>query len=124
MSTSADSKNEAYMIDIKYIAAIKWDEELADKLKNLRGKISRQALADKTKELNEQYPDKYLKITWQYIQQLETPKYEMKRRKSKGYSETIEVSLDVLTTLCYALGCDVMDLFMSKAYVALAGRLS
>jgi DNA polymerase III delta subunit len=89
------------MLDLKYIDRVKWDDDLAKRLKRLRNKTSRSTLASKTTELGH-------RVAPQYIQQLEQPSLFSHRLKSKN----LTVSLDVVQVLCEALGADLTDIFI------------
>lgn len=91
------------MIDIRYVAAIRWDEDLAKRLRSLRGKLSRRALAQKTQELGRG-------VSHQYIQQLEQPSIFTERLKS---TDSLTVSFDVVEVMCKALNADLAELFDS-----------
>lgn len=99
------------MIDVKYIATVRWNKELGEKLQALRGKMSRQVVSDETKKLATESPVIYVAVSWQYIQQLESPDYELGRRKGKGHSSNMEVSIEKLRTICFVINCDIGDLF-------------
>ncbi|NEP58455.1 MAG: hypothetical protein F6K31_15805 [Symploca sp. SIO2G7] len=90
------------MIHENHVAAIKWSDELGKRLETLRGEISLRQLEKRTEEIGD-------KVSFQYIQQLEQPVLFTKRTK-KGY---VSVSIDVLKTLCVALGTDIFDLLDS-----------
>lgn len=90
------------MLDLKYIDTVRWDKELGQRLQALRGNMSRRKLAEKSEELGN-------KVSHQYIQQLEQPEVFI-QRKNALY---LTVSIDIIKTLCTALGAEVYDLFDS-----------
>ncbi|WP_460204406.1 helix-turn-helix domain-containing protein [Scytonema sp. NUACC21] len=94
------------MINIEHIATLRWTDTQAQKLLSLRGKMSRRVLEQKTEELG-------LKVTHQYIQQLEQPHLFTKRLKS----DTLTVSVEVVNILCTALGTDIIDFFNSAKII-------
>lgn len=106
MPASANSKKQATMIDIEHIATLKWTQKQASKLLDLRGKMSRRELAEKTEELG-------TRIAHQYIQQLEQPHIFTKRLKS----ENLTVSREVVEVICKALEADITDFFNSAKIV-------
>ncbi len=87
------------MLDLDIIASVKWSPELGKKLKDMRGKVSRRALAA---ILQEQYQ---YKVSQQYIQLLEHPEGNEKAPSS--------VSFMLLRYLTEALGSDIYELFNS-----------
>ena len=105
MVTSVNSKKEIIMIDIEHIATFKWTQEQASKLSDLRGKMSRRELAQKTEELG-------TRIAHQYIQQLEQPHVFTKRIKR----DNLTVSIEVVQVLCRALKVDITDFFNSAKF--------
>lgn len=105
---SRDSSKELItMINIEYIDRVRWDSELGDRLKNLRGKTSRRKLADKTNELGRRVPQ-------QYIQQLEQPNFSINRLKSNH----LTVSLEVVQVLAQALDVELTEIFTKSAIVS------
>ena len=105
MVTSINSKKEIIMTDIEHIATFKWTQEQASKLSDLRGKMSRRELAQKTEELG-------TRIAHQYIQQLEQPHVFTKRIKR----DNLTVSIEVVQVLCKALKVDITDFFNSAKF--------
>ena len=105
--SSSNSKNLITMIDVEYIDRVRWDSELGDRLKNLRGKTSRRKLADRTTELGRRVPQ-------QYIQQLEQPNFSINRLKSNH----LTVSLEVIRVLADALDVELTDIFTKSAIIS------
>jgi len=95
------------MIDVEYIDKIKWDAELGDRLKHLRGNTSRRELADRTNALGR-------RVAHQYIQQLEQPNFSINRLKSNH----LTVSLDVVQVLAEALEVELTDVFTKSAKIS------
>lgn len=104
---SSDSgKNQIIMIDIGYIDKIKWDAELGERLKALRGKTSRRELSNRTKNFGR-------RVAHQYIQQLEQPEFSINRLKG----DHLTVSIDVIKVIAAALGVELIDIFTKSAKV-------
>ncbi|MEA5595690.1 hypothetical protein [Rivularia sp. UHCC 0363] len=87
------------MLDLNAIASVEWNQELGKKLKAIRGKVSRRALAAM---LQEKYQ---YKVSQQYIQLLEHPEGNEKAPST--------VSFKLLRYLTEALGSDIYELFNS-----------
>ena len=94
------------MIDSRYVATIKWDLSLGERLQALRGATSRRQLSERTRTLGRL-------VTHQYIQQLEQPEHQLKRIKASY----LTVSLEVVETICAALEIEVTDLFDSAKII-------
>jgi hypothetical protein len=105
--SSSNSKKFITMIDVEYIDKVRWDSELGNRLKVLRGKTSRRKLADKTTELGRRVPQ-------QYIQQLEQPSFSINRLKS----DHLTVSLEIIQVLAEALGVELTDIFTKSAVIS------
>lgn len=86
------------MIPLTYIARINWSGELGQKLKRLRGELSRREVEERTKALGE-------KCSQQYIYRLEDGK---PGDESLPLPETI--SLPMLLVLCKAIDADLSQL--------------
>jgi transcriptional regulator with XRE-family HTH domain len=71
------------MIPANYVSALKWDKQLGERLKSLRGRVTRRELALKVQESGQ-------RCSHQYIQKLEI-----------GSAES--VSLDIVQAICSAL---------------------
>ncbi|MCC5641113.1 hypothetical protein LC593_35890 [Nostoc sp. CHAB 5844] len=94
------------MIDVEHVATLKWGTIQAKKLTQLRGFMPRRLLEEKTVELG-------LRVSHQYIQQLEQPENYVKKLKSK----TLTVSVDVVNVLCEALDANI-DYFFSTSQIS------
>ena len=94
------------MIDSRYVATVKWDKELGERLRILRGEMSRRELSQRTEEIGRL-------VTHQYIQQLEQPQHQLNRINS----EYLTVSWDVIQVLCSALKIEITDLFTNSARI-------
>jgi hypothetical protein len=102
---SSNNKKNVKMIDVKHVATLKWEYTQSNKLNELRGFMPRRQLEQKTIELG-------LKVSHQYIQQLEQPENHVARLKSK----TLTVSIDVVKVLCEALDADIDYFFTSSQF--------
>jgi hypothetical protein len=107
--SSSNSKEPIIMIDVEYIDKIKWDAELGERLKTLRGNTSRRELAVRTKALGR-------RVAHQYIQQLEQPTFSVNRLKR----DYLTVSLDIVRVLAEALGVELVDIFAKSAKISAA----
>lgn len=96
---SSEASKELIMLELDIIASVEWNPEFGKKLKEMRGKVSRRALAA---QLQEQYG---YKVSQQYIQLLEHPEGNEKAPST--------VSFKLLRYLTQALGKDVYELFNS-----------
>ncbi|MBW4480732.1 MAG: hypothetical protein KME54_28810 [Tolypothrix brevis GSE-NOS-MK-07-07A] len=96
---SSGTNKELIMLELDIIASIEWNPELGKRLKEMRGKVSRRALAAR---LQEQYE---YKVSQQYIQLLEHPEGNEKAPST--------VSFKLLRYLTQALNRDIYDLFNS-----------
>jgi hypothetical protein len=105
--SSSNSKSFIIMIDVKYIDRVRWDSELGEHLRALRGKTSRRKLSDKTSALGRRVPQ-------QYIQQLEKPNLSISRLKSNH----LTVSLDIIQVLAKALEVELTDIFTESAIIS------
>jgi len=84
------------MLELDLIESVEWNQELGIKLKAMRGKVSRRALAAKVQDLYG------YEVSVQYIQLLEHP---------EGKEEAVSsVAFKLLIYLTQALGRDVYEL--------------
>jgi DNA-binding XRE family transcriptional regulator len=90
-------------VDVTPIAAFKWNEENAQKLRELRENAgySRQKLSDE------------VGVSVAYIQQLETPHVFIKKPKKP---DQMTVSTEILEKLCTALKGDITSLIWDIDY--------
>ncbi|MCG6137686.1 MAG: helix-turn-helix domain-containing protein [Nostoc sp. LLA-1] len=102
MSTGKRSENKINVkmnitVDVTPIAAFKWNEGNAQKLRELRENAgySRQKLSDE------------VGVSVAYIQQLETPHVFLKKPKKP---DQMTVSTEILEKLCTALKADITSL--------------
>ncbi|PAX59437.1 hypothetical protein CK510_07035 [Brunnivagina elsteri CCALA 953] len=101
--SSVNSKN-LIMLELNAIASVEWNPELGQKLKSMRGKVSRRVLAAKVM-------DKYeYKVSQQYIQLLEHPEGSERAPST--------VSFRLLRYLTEALDSDIYELFDSPKIIA------
>ena len=105
--SSRNSKGFIIMIDVKYIHRVKWDSELVEQLRALRGKTSYYKLSDKTSAFGRRVPD-------EYIQELEKPNSAINRIKS----DHLTVSLDIIQVLVKALEVELTDFFTTSAIIS------
>lgn len=108
MSTGESSKNKIKVkmnitVDVTPIAAFRWNEQNAQKLRDLREKAgySRQKLSDE------------VGVSVAYIQQLETPHVFLKKPKKP---EQMTVSTEILEKLCAALDGEITSLIWEVDY--------
>ncbi len=92
------------MLELDIIAAVEWNQEIGTRLKAMRGKVSRRALAV---IVQSEYG---YKVSQQYIQLLEHPAMNEKAPST--------VSFKLLRYLTQALGRDVYELFNSPKIFA------
>lgn len=89
------------VVNLQDVASFRWNSSLGEKLRELRGSVSRRALSEKTRSLS-------TGVSENYIQQLESPHlFVGKARKPKS----LTVSTEVIEVLCQALGVDIGELF-------------
>jgi ribosome-binding protein aMBF1 (putative translation factor) len=105
--SSSNSKTFIIMIDVKYIHRVRWDSELVEHLRALRGKTSYHKLSDKTSALGRRVPH-------EYIQELEKPNRAINRIKS----DHLTVSLDIIQVLAKALEVELTDIFTKSAIIS------
>lgn len=98
MVESSQSCQEFIMLELDVIASINWNPAYGERLREMRGKVSMQTLAD---EVTEKFG---YRVTKQYIQMMEKPFGE---RASKT------VPFLLLRYICAALGRDVQEIFDS-----------
>lgn len=96
--------NQLIMLELDIIAAVEWNQEIGTRLKAMRGKVSRRALAV---IVQSEYG---YKVSQQYIQLLEHPAMNEKAPST--------VSFKLLRYLTQALGRDVYELFNSPKIFA------
>ncbi|MDZ7970257.1 MAG: helix-turn-helix transcriptional regulator [Nostoc sp. DedSLP03] len=108
MSTGERSENKIKVkmnitVDVTPIAAFRWNEENAQKLRELRDKAgySRQKLSD------------VVGVSVAYIQQLETPHVFINKPKKPTQ---MTVSTEILEKLCAALDGDITSLIWNIDY--------
>lgn len=85
------------MIDLDLVATVNWHSSHGDKLRAMRGKLSRRKLADMVARNGG-------RLSHQYIQLMENPSLPKAPRS---------VSFDLLRHICNVLGRDVQELFDS-----------
>ena len=96
---SSMTSKKLIMLELDIVASVDWKPEFGKKLKLMRGKVSRRALAQKL-------IDKYgYKVSQQYIQLLEHPEGNEKAPAT--------VSFRLLRYLTEALNANVYELFNS-----------
>ncbi len=100
--SSSNGKN-LIMLELDIIASVEWNPDLGTRLKAMRGKVSRRALAAKVQE------DYGYKVSQQYIQLLEHPAMNEKAPST--------VSFKLLRYLTQALGRDIYELFNSPKII-------
>ncbi len=98
MVESSQSCQELIMLELDVIASINWNPAYGERLREMRGKVSMQMLAD---EVTEKFG---YRVTKQYIQMMEKPFGE---RASKT------VPFLLLRYICASLGRDVQEIFDS-----------
>lgn len=96
---SSMTNKQLIMLELDIIASVEWNQELGTRLKAMRGKVSRRALAIKVHDLYG------YKVSQQYIQLLEHPFGNEKAPST--------VSFKLLRYLTQALERDVYELFNS-----------
>lgn len=96
---SSITSKKLIMLELDIVASVDWKPEFGQKLKLMRGKVSRRALAQK---LIDQYD---YKVSQQYIQLLEHPEGNEKAPAT--------VSFKLLRYLTQALDTNVYELFNS-----------
>jgi transcriptional regulator with XRE-family HTH domain len=105
--SNRNSKSFIIMIDVKYIHRIRWDSELVEHLRALRGKTSYRKLSDKTSALGRRVPH-------EYIRELEKPNRAINRINS----DHLTVSLDIIQVLAKALEVELTDIFTKSAIIS------
>lgn len=101
---SSNNSREATMIDLKYIATIRWTPELGSRLQKLRTskKLSRYEVERRTIDLGE-------RVAQQYLNQLENPQIQIDRINNNYLTVAIEKVASILN----AMDFDLTDLFDS-----------
>lgn len=102
MVESRESCRELIMLDLDVIASVNWSPAYGERIREMRGKISMQKLAD---EVTEKFG---YNVTKQYIQMMEKP-------FSPRASKTVPFLL--LRYICAALGRDVQEIFDSPKII-------
>lgn len=102
---NSKKRKKIILLNTEDIAMMKWGELQAQRLRDLRGDMTRVALQERTTELG-------LKVTHQYIQQLENPSLFTTRLKSG----VLTVSVEIINSLALALEVDT-TYFYSSAIV-------
>jgi DNA topoisomerase VI subunit A len=92
------------MLELDAIASVEWTPELGQKLKSIRGKVSRRALAAKGMDMYD------YKVSQQYIQLLEHPEGNEKAPSTASFR--------LLRYLTEALDSDIYELFDSPKIIA------
>jgi hypothetical protein len=106
-SISSSNSKSFIMIDVKYIYRVRWDSELGEHLRALRGKTSSHKLSDKTSALGRRVP-------YEYILQLEKSNLSTNHLKS----DHLSVSLDIIQVLAKALEVELTDFFTKSAIIS------
>ncbi len=102
MIKSSETCQELIMVELDVIASINWNAAYGERLREMRGKVSMQQLADEvTQKFN--YP-----VTKQYIAMIERP---------FGDKASKTVSFQLLRYICNILGEDVQDIFGSPKII-------
>jgi hypothetical protein len=98
MNTSSDTSKEYIMLELDLITTVAWNQVFADRLKEMRGKVSRRLLAD---EVQSRFD---YKVSQQYIQLLENPTMPKAPHN---------VSFQLLRYICKVLDREVQEIFGS-----------
>ena len=96
MGTSSDTNKEYIMLELDLITTVAWKPAFGEKLKQMRGKVSRRSLAD---EVQSRFD---YKVSQQYIQLLENPTMPKAPQN---------VSFQLLRYICQVLERDVQEIF-------------
>lgn len=96
---SSVTHKKLIMLELDIIASVEWNQHFGTRLKEIRGKVSRRALAEKV------LTTYGYKVSQQYIQLLEHPEGNEKAPAT--------VSFKLLRYLTEALSSDVYELFNS-----------
>lgn len=96
---SSVTHKKSIMLELDLIGSVEWNQQLGTRLKEIRGKVSRRALAEKILTMYD------YKVSQQYIQLIEHPEGNEKAPAT--------VSFRLLRYLTEALGSDVYELFNS-----------
>ncbi len=91
------------MLSLDAIASVEWSPELGEKLKSMRGKVSRRALAAKVMSMYD------YKVSQQYIQLLE--------HSAGNEKAPSTVSFKLLRYLTAALDSDIYEFFDSPEII-------
>ncbi|BBD63108.1 hypothetical protein NIES2109_59580 (plasmid) [Nostoc sp. HK-01] len=102
MVESSETCRELIMLELNIVASVNWNATYGERLREMRGKVPMQRLAD---EVSEKYG---YRVTKQYIQMLERP---------FGEKASKTVSFILLRYICAALGNDVQSLFGSPKII-------
>ncbi len=103
MSTSSDTSKEYIMLELDLITTVAWKPVFAEKLKDMRGKVSRRSLAGEVKSRFD------YKVSQQYIQLLENPAMPKAPQN---------VSFQLLRYICQILGYEVQEIFGSPQIIS------
>ncbi|QLE45765.1 hypothetical protein FD723_36555 (plasmid) [Nostoc sp. C052] len=103
MDASSGTHKEFIMLELDLITTVAWNPTFGEKLKDMRGKLSRRSLAEEVR-LKFDY-----QVSHQYIQLLEHPTMP---RAPKN------VSFQLLRHICQILGKDVQELFGSPKIIS------
>ncbi|MBD2683566.1 hypothetical protein H6H03_39690 [Nostoc paludosum FACHB-159] len=102
MAESSETCRELIMLELDIVASVNWNATYGERLREMRGKVPMQRLAD---EVSEKYG---YRVTKQYIQMLERP---------FGEKASKTVSFILLRYICAVLGNDVQSLFGSPKII-------
>ncbi|MBD2492317.1 helix-turn-helix transcriptional regulator [Aulosira sp. FACHB-615] len=103
MSTSSGTSKEYIMLELDLITTVAWKPAFGEKLKQMRGKVSRRSLAE---EIQAQFD---YRVSQQYIQLLENPNMPKAPQN---------VSFQLLRYICQVLGHDVQEIFGSPKIIS------
>lgn len=103
MSITERNKQGRYMtiVSLQDVATFRWNSQLAEKLRALRGSVSRRELSERTRSLP-------TPVSEQYIQQLESPHLFIGKAKKP---KSLTVSREIVESLCEALDIGIEGLF-------------
>ncbi|MBN3945234.1 MAG: hypothetical protein HWQ38_01570 [Nostoc sp. NMS7] len=103
MSASSDTSKEYIMLELDLITTVAWKPAFGEKLKQMRGKLSRRSLAE---EIQGRFD---YKVSQQYIQLLENPNMPKAPQN---------VSFQLLRYICQVLEHDVQEVFGSPKIIS------
>jgi transcriptional regulator with XRE-family HTH domain len=103
MNASSDTSKEYIMLELDLITTVAWKPAFGEKLKQMRGKLSRRSLAE---EIQGRFD---YKVSQQYIQLLENPNMPKAPQN---------VSFQLLRYICQVLEHDVQEIFGSPKIIS------